>query len=69
MRQQNDGSLMIDFIMSENSMGFHAPQEATRILGEAINQAREGQLVLHGAPEPSRTPLVSEAQPPKPAAK
>lgn len=58
-------SYMIDFIMSENSMGFHAPQEATRILGEAINLSREGQLVLHGAPEPSHTPLVSEAEPPK----
>ena len=54
-------SFMIDFIMSENSMGFHAPQESTRILGEAINLARKGQLVLHGAPEPSNTPLVSEA--------
>jgi nitrite reductase (cytochrome c-552) len=56
---------MIDFIMSENSMGFHAPQESTRILGEAINLARKGQLVLHGAPEPTHTPLVSEAEPPK----
>ncbi len=44
---------MIDFIMSENSMGFHAPQEAERILGDAINQCRLGQLALHGGPEPS----------------
>src|SRR6185369_14964365 len=58
-------SFMIDFIMSENSMGFHAPQESTRILGEAINLARKGQLVLHGAPEPTHTPLVTEAEPPK----
>ena len=35
---------MIDFVMSENSMGFHAPQEATRILGDAINLCRLGQL-------------------------
>lgn len=27
-------------------MGFHAPQEAARILGEAIDYARQGQLVL-----------------------
>ena len=60
-------SYMIDFIMSENSMGFHAPQEASRILGEAINLSREGQLVLHGAAEPTHTPLVTEAAPPKPA--
>ena len=27
---------------SENSMGFHAPQEAARILGEAIDYAQPG---------------------------
>ncbi len=34
----------IDFIAAENSMGFHAPQEAARILGEAIDLARQGQV-------------------------
>jgi nitrite reductase (cytochrome c-552) len=53
---QRRGQYMIDFIMSENSMGFHSPQEASRVLGEAINIVREGQLSLHGAPPPSRTP-------------
>lgn len=33
-----------DFVNAENSMGFHAPQEAARILGEAIDYARQGQL-------------------------
>lgn len=33
-----------DFINAENSMGFHAPQEAARILGEAIDYARQGEL-------------------------
>ena len=47
---------MIDFVMSENSMGFHAPQEATRILGNAINLCRLGQLSLHGGPQPSHNP-------------
>ena len=27
-------------------MGFHAPQEAARILGEAIDFARQGQIAL-----------------------
>jgi nitrite reductase (cytochrome c-552) len=27
-------------------MGFHAPQEAARILGEAIDYARQGQIAL-----------------------
>ncbi len=38
----------LDFIAAENSMGFHAPQEAARILGEAIDYARQGQLALLG---------------------
>ena len=55
---QRHGGFMIDFIMSENSMGFHAPQEAERILGDAINQCRLGQLALHGGPEPSHTTTI-----------
>lgn len=34
----------LDFIAAENSMGFHAPQEAARILSEAIDYARQGQV-------------------------
>lgn len=33
----------LDFVAAENSKGFHAPQEAARILGEAIDFARRGQ--------------------------
>ena len=40
----------VDFVESENSNGFHAPQEATRILGEAIDSARKGQLALRPLP-------------------
>ncbi len=36
----------LDFVAAENSMGFHAPQEAARILGEAIDYARQGQLEI-----------------------
>jgi nitrite reductase (cytochrome c-552) len=36
----------VDFVNAENSMGFHAPQEAARILGEAIDFARQGQVEL-----------------------
>ncbi len=31
--------------MSENSTGFHSPQEAARNLGIAIDKARQGQLI------------------------
>jgi nitrite reductase (cytochrome c-552) len=33
----------LDFISSENSMGFHADQEAMRILGESIDYSRQAQ--------------------------
>ena len=33
-----------DFVQSENSRGFHAPQEAARVLAQAIDLARQGQL-------------------------
>ena len=33
----------LDFVAAENSMGFHAPQELARILGDAIDYARQGQ--------------------------
>ena len=36
----------LDFIEAENSMGFHADQEAMRILALALDSARLGQLAL-----------------------
>ena len=36
----------LDFVAAENSMGFHAPQEAARILGEAIDYSRQGFMEL-----------------------
>ena len=33
----------LDFVAAENSMGFHAPQEAARILAESIDYARQGE--------------------------
>jgi nitrite reductase (cytochrome c-552) len=43
---QRKAQWRLDFIAAENSMGFHAPQEAARILAEAIDYARQGQLAL-----------------------
>lgn len=34
----------LDYVAAENSMGFHAPQELSRILGEAIDYARQAQV-------------------------
>jgi nitrite reductase (cytochrome c-552) len=36
----------LDFVEAENSTGFHAPQQAARILGESIDFTRQGQLAL-----------------------
>ena len=36
----------LDFVEAENSTGFHAPQEAARILGESVDFSRRGQIAL-----------------------
>lgn len=41
---QRKAQWRIDFIAAENSMGFHAPQEAARVLGEALDYSRQGQI-------------------------
>ncbi len=43
---QRKAQWRLDFVAAENSMGFHAPQEAARILAEAIDYARQGQLLI-----------------------
>jgi nitrite reductase (cytochrome c-552) len=43
---QRRAQFYLDFVEAENSTGFHAPQEAARILAEAIDYARQGQLAL-----------------------
>lgn len=47
---QRRGQFYVDFVESENSNGFHAPQEAARLLGEAIDQFRKGQVALRPLP-------------------
>jgi nitrite reductase (cytochrome c-552) len=41
---QRKAQWRLDFIAAENSMGFHAPQEAAKVLGEALDYARQGEL-------------------------
>jgi nitrite reductase (cytochrome c-552) len=38
-----------DCIAAENSMGFHSPQEATRVLGDATDLARQSQMSAYRA--------------------
>jgi nitrite reductase (cytochrome c-552) len=51
-----------DFVEAENSMGFHADQEAARILGRAIDYARRGQIALAGSDPGTYVPMLT-AQP------
>ena len=43
---QRRASFYVDYVEAENSSGFHAPQEAARILAESIDYARQGQRAL-----------------------
>jgi nitrite reductase (cytochrome c-552) len=43
---QRKAQFFLDFVEAENSMGFHAPEEAARILGDSINYSRKGQLAI-----------------------
>jgi nitrite reductase (cytochrome c-552) len=49
---QRHAQFMLDFVEAENSTGFHAPEEAERILAESIDYSRQGQLALRGATVP-----------------
>jgi nitrite reductase (cytochrome c-552) len=42
---QRKAQWRLDFVAAENSMGFHAPAEAARILGESIDDSRQAQLL------------------------
>lgn len=44
LEMQRKAQWRLDYIAAENSMGFHAPQEAARILAEAADYARQGQV-------------------------
>jgi nitrite reductase (cytochrome c-552) len=44
--QQRQAQFLVDFIEAENSMGFHAPQEAMRVLALSIDHTRRGQQAL-----------------------
>jgi len=61
---QRRAQFYLDFVEAENSTGFHAPQEAARILAESLNYARQGQLAVR---DPSFKPTVEVVDIPPPA--
>ena len=58
---QRRAQFFTDFVEAENSMGFHADQEAMRVLALAIDNARLGQMALRGEPTPDA--IVSPSSP------
>ncbi len=45
---QRKAQFLLDFAEAENSSGFHAPQEAARIMLKAVDYSRQGQNSLKG---------------------
>jgi nitrite reductase (cytochrome c-552) len=60
---QRRAQFYLDFVEAENSTGFHAPEEAARILGESIDFSRKGQNALRGQTPTAQSP--SPKPPPK----
>jgi nitrite reductase (cytochrome c-552) len=82
LQLQRKAQFYLDYVEAENSMGFHAPEEAMRILGVSMDASRQGQLAvrdpnfqpvgllpMNPAPTPaplSGAPAKAEAPAPKP---
>jgi nitrite reductase (cytochrome c-552) len=60
---QRQAQWRLDFVSSENSMGFHADQETARVLGEAIDYARQAQARAVALRAPPAPPATSPAAP------
>ena len=60
---QRRAQFLADYIEAENSMGFHADQEAARVLGLSINYARLGTAALWDQELPLTEPSLLPAPP------
>jgi nitrite reductase (cytochrome c-552) len=59
---QRKAQFYLDFVEAENSTGFHAPQEAARILGESVDFSRKGQIALRDDKLSSSTAPAGKAR-------
>lgn len=59
---QKQAMWRLDFISSENSRGFHADQEAARVLGESIDYSRQAQVQALRLRAPQPPPLDPPAE-------
>jgi nitrite reductase (cytochrome c-552) len=60
---QRQAQWRLDFVASENSMGFHASQETARVLGESIDYARQAQALAVSIRAPKAPAATREAAP------
>lgn len=58
---QRRGQFLIDFIEAENSMGFHADQEAVRVLSLALDHIRQGSIAVRSLGIALPPPMVPSA--------
>lgn len=62
---QRRGQFLLDFIEAENSMGFHADQEAVRVLSLALDHIRQGTIAVRSLgitlPPPQQSPAPVKA--------
>jgi nitrite reductase (cytochrome c-552) len=65
---QRRAQFLFDFVEAENSSGFHAPQEAARVLFESIDASRQGQIALRDPQYKATFAVASIPPPPAPAA-
>ena len=67
---QRKAQFLLDFVEAENSTGFHAPQEAARLLVESVDYSRQGQITLRSVvPGASALPQPVTPQAPPPNTK
>jgi nitrite reductase (cytochrome c-552) len=64
---QRRAQFLFDFVEAENSSGFHAPQEAARVLFESIDASRQGQIALRDPQYKATFAVASIPPPPAPA--
>jgi nitrite reductase (cytochrome c-552) len=60
---QRRAQYRLDFVYSENSIGFHASQETARILAEAIDYARQGEVMATALRAPAAPENTTEPEP------
>jgi nitrite reductase (cytochrome c-552) len=67
-KYQRKAQFLLDFVEAENSTGFHADQEAARLLLKSVDFSRRGELALRGV-IPGAAPLPQPTIPQMPPAK